>query len=183
MKAKDHNLREAPHTAQKGDKKMKTSVIGYARVIGYWATTIIIAFEFLAGGVVDLTHGRTNVMSGEPVVLVLAHLGYPAYLLTILGIWKLLGGITLLVPRFPRLKEWAYAGAFFVYIGAAASGVVRGHDDPGTLIWGPLIFAMITLASWALRPQSRTLGVLFPFKMLYVAQRSDDLADAGMASQ
>jgi uncharacterized membrane protein YphA (DoxX/SURF4 family) len=162
---------------------MKTSVIGYARVIGYWATTIIIAFEFLAGGVVDLTHGRTNVMSGEPVVLVLAHLGYPAYLLTILGIWKLLGGITLLVPRFPRLKEWAYAGAFFVYIGAAASGVVRGHDDPGTLIWGPLIFAMITLASWALRPQSRTLGVLFPYKMLYVAQRSDDLAGAGMASQ
>ena len=70
----------------------------------------------------------------------------------------------MLVPGWPRLKEWAYAGAFFVYMGAAASGVVRGRDDPVTLIWGPLIFAFITLASWALRPQSRTLGVLLPAK-------------------
>ena len=67
---------------------------------------------------------------------------------------------------FSSANRRASAGAFFVYTGAAASGVVRGWDDPGTLIWGPLFFAVITLASWALRPQSRVLGVLFPTKKL-----------------
>lgn len=134
------------------------------RVIGFWATTIVITFELLLGGLTDLVHGGTSLVAGEPVADILTHLGYPVYLLTILGLWKLPGGIVLLVPGFPRLKEWAYAGAFFVYIGAATSGIVRGRDDPATLIWGPLIFAAITLVSWALRPPGRTLGVLFPPK-------------------
>jgi hypothetical protein len=85
-------------------------------------------------------------------------------LLTILGVWKLLGGVAMLAPRFPRLKERAYAGAFFVYMGAVASGMVLGRDDPGTFIWPPLIFAAITMVSWALRPPSRMLGELFPTK-------------------
>jgi uncharacterized membrane protein YphA (DoxX/SURF4 family) len=140
----------------KEDMTMKT------KVISYWVTTIFTALELLAGGVTDLMHGRTALVAGEPVAEVLAHLGYPVYLLTILGAWKLLGAIALLAPRLPRLKEWAYAGSFFVYAGAVASGVVRGLDDPGTFIWPPLIFAVLTLASWALRPQSRTLGTLFP---------------------
>lgn len=124
----------------KEDMTMKT------KLISYWVTTIFTALELLAGGVTDLMHGRTALVAGEPVAEVLAHLGYPVYLLTILGVWKLPAGITVLVPRFPRLKEWAYAGAFFVYTGAIASGVVRGHDDPGTLIWTPLILAVLTLA-------------------------------------
>jgi uncharacterized membrane protein YphA (DoxX/SURF4 family) len=144
----------------KGNMTMKT------KKIAYWATTTVIALELLAGGVTDLVHGGTMLVAGPPVVEILAHLGYPAYLLTILGLWKLPGGIALLVPGFPRLKEWAYAGTFFVYTGAVASGVVRGRDDPGTLIWVPLIFAVLTIASWALRPQSRTLGVLFSAKKL-----------------
>ncbi len=134
------------------------------KVIGYWATTAVVAWELLLGGLTDLVHGGTSLVAGEPVAEILTHLGYPVYLLTILGVWKLPGGIALLVPGFPRLKEWAYAGAFFVYIGAAASGVVRGRDDPATLIWGPLIFALITLASWALRPPDRMLGRLVPTK-------------------
>ncbi len=134
------------------------------KVIGYWATTAFAALELLAGGATDLAHGRTALVAGEPVAEVLAHLGYPAYLLTILGVWKLLGGIALLVPGFPRLKEWAYAGAFFVYMGAVASGMVLGRDDPGTFIWPPLIFAAITTSSWALRPPSRVLGGRFPTK-------------------
>jgi len=144
----------------KGDMARKT------KVIGYWATTTVIALELLAGGLSDLVHGGTSLVAGQPVAEILAHLGYPVYLLTILGVWKLLGGIALLAPGFARLKEWAYAGAFFVYTGAAASGVVRGGDDPATLIWGPLLFAVITIASWALRPQSRILGVLLPAKKL-----------------
>jgi hypothetical protein len=140
------------------------------KVIGYWATTAFAALELLAGGATDLAHGRTAIVAGEPVVEVLAHLGYPAYLLTILGTWKLLGGVTLLVPRFPRLKEWAYAGAFFVYVGATASGLILGRDDLGTYFWPPFIFAAITMASWALRPPGRILGDLTPVKQNQAAR-------------
>jgi uncharacterized membrane protein YphA (DoxX/SURF4 family) len=131
-----------------------------AKVIGYWATTIIVALELLAGGATDLVHGRTVLWAGPPVVEVISRLGYPVYLLTILAVWKLLGAVALLVPRFPRLKEWAYAGTFFELTGAAASGAAHG-DKASTLIT-PLMFAVLAVASWALRPQSRTLGVLFP---------------------
>ena len=136
------------------------------KVISYWVTTAVSALELLAGGATDLMHGKTALVAGEPVTDVLAHLGYPVYLLTILGVWKLLGALALLVPRFPRLKEWAYAGSFFVYMGAVASGIARGLNDPGTFIWPPLILAVLILASWALRPQSRTPGVLFPEKSI-----------------
>jgi uncharacterized membrane protein YphA (DoxX/SURF4 family) len=121
----------------KEDRMMRTNVMNSWRVISYWVTTMVTALELLAGGVTDLIHGRTALVAGDPVALVLAHLGYPVYLLTILGVWKLLGAIALLAPRFPRLKEWAYAGSFFVYAGAVASGMVRGLDDPGTFIWLP----------------------------------------------
>jgi uncharacterized membrane protein YphA (DoxX/SURF4 family) len=133
------------------------------KVIGYWATTIFVALELLAGGLTDLVQGREVLVVGQPVDQVMAHLGYPVYLLTILGWWKLLGAIALLVPRFPRLKEWAYASTFFEMTGAAASLAARG-DGAGTII-APLNVAVLAVASWALRPQSRTLGVLFPVKM------------------
>ncbi len=141
---------------------MNMKVIGSLKMIGYWATTIIVALELVAGGMTDLVHGKEVFFAGEPVTLVLTQLGYPVYLLTILGVWKLLGATTLLVPRFPRLKEWAYAGIFFELTGAAASHVVRG-GNPGTVVW-LLAFALLALASWALRPPGRILGVLFPVR-------------------
>ena len=76
------------------------------KAISYWVSTTVVVFELLAGGVTDLVHGRTVLVVGEPVVEVMERLGYPVYLLRILGVWKLLGAIALLVPRFPRLKEW-----------------------------------------------------------------------------
>ena len=122
--------------------------------IAYWMTTTLIALETLAGGVTDLVHGRTMLVSGPLVVDVVTHLGYPVYLLAILGAWKVLGGITLLLPRLPRLKEWAYAGIFFELTGAAASHAARGNWSELT---APLILAALTVASWALRPPNRTL--------------------------
>ena len=157
----------------KEDKTMKT------KLIIYWVTTIFTALELVAGGATDLMHGKTALVAGEPATEVLAHLGYPVYLLTILGVWKLLGAIVLLAPRLPRLKEWAYAGAFFVYSGAVASGIARGLDDPGTYIWPALILAILALASWALRPQSRILGVLFP--MNYSRRKSVSSPQAKMS--
>jgi len=124
------------------------------KAIGYWTTTTLIALETLAGSVTDLAHGRTMLVSGPPVVNVITQLGYPVYLLKILGVWKLLGAITLLVPRFPRLKEWAYAGIFFELTGAAASHAAHGNWRELT---APLVLAVLTIASWALRPPNRTL--------------------------
>ena len=128
--------------------------------ISYWVTTAFIALEAFAGGLTDLIHGPALLFAGDSVLSILPALGYPVYLLTILGVWKLLGGIALLVPRFPRLKEWAYAGTFFVYVGAVASWVARG-GSLGDLL-PPLALAVFTLASWALRPPGRTLGNLLP---------------------
>jgi uncharacterized membrane protein YphA (DoxX/SURF4 family) len=130
------------------------------KAIGYWATTSFVALELLAGGLTDVVHGREALVAGQPVVAFITHLGYPVYVLTILGGWKLLGAVALLVPRFPRLKEWAYAGTFFEMTGAAVSLWASGADV-GTVSF-PLFVATLALASWALRPPDRTLGDLFP---------------------
>ena len=124
-----------------------------AKTIGYWATTGLLALGAVAGGAAQLARAPANV---EGVVA----LGYPVYLLTILGTWKVLGAAALLAPGLPRLKEWAYAGLFFVFTGAAASHLAC-HDAAWHAIT-TIMLAAITVASWALRPESRTLGVLFP---------------------
>jgi len=118
------------------------------RTIAYWTFTLIVAGEMVAGSIWDL-------LRIEYVRAVLTHLGYPLYLLFILGVSKLPCGVTMLVPRFPRLKEWAYAGAVFNYSGAVVSHLSVGD---GVSKWAaPLIFAGVTLLSWALRPPDRRL--------------------------
>jgi hypothetical protein len=90
-------------------------------------------------------------------------LNYPTYFFAILGFWKVLGAIAILVPRFPRLKEWAYAGIFFDLTGAAAScAAVGGYGAYGFHVIAPLIITGFLVASWALRPESRKIGVLIP---------------------
>ena len=123
--------------------------------IFYWTTTTLIALETLVGGFVNVTHGRTALVSGPFATEVLASLGYPAYVLWIIGIWKILGAITVVVPGFVRLKEWAYAGIVFELSGAAASLAACGRSLD---LIAPLFLLGLALASWALRPASRTLG-------------------------
>ena len=126
------------------------------QLIGYWGATAFFAFIMLMFAIGELT-------ASPFLVQISVHEGYPVYLLTILGVWKLLGVIALLVPGFPRLKEWAYAGFFFDLTGAAVWFIARGgYPDPGNVNWLPIILIPILLASWALRPSSRILGVLFP---------------------
>jgi hypothetical protein len=86
----------------------------------------------------------------------IAELGYPAYFVTILGTWKVLGGLAILAPRLLRLKEWAYAGIAFDLTGAAFSHAAMGH--PAVKVIAPLVLLGIAAASWALRPPSRVLG-------------------------
>jgi uncharacterized membrane protein YphA (DoxX/SURF4 family) len=119
-----------------------------ARNIGYWVATVLVALSFISGGVVYLMK--------QPVPLKgMAELGYPAYFVTILGVWKLLGGLALLAPRLPRLKEWAYAGIAFDLTGAAWSHAASGHPLGKVMV--PLVILAIAAASWALRPASRRL--------------------------
>jgi DoxX-like family len=114
----------------------------------YWATTLAVAYEMVAGSMWDL-------LRIEYVRVTLTHLGYPLYLLLILGVWKLPCAVVLLIPRFERLKEWAYAGALFNYSGAVASHLFVG-DRLSVWIW-PLVFAVLTLVSLAVRPPDRLL--------------------------
>ena len=74
----------------------------------------------------------------EAVELITTQLGYPQYIIPFLGVAKVLGGIMILIPGFPRLKEWAYAGLFFDLIGATYSAIAIGGFQPEML--GMLIF-------------------------------------------
>lgn len=117
------------------------------RAIGYWVTTALLAFELVLGGIWDVLrvpHAR----------VVIERLGYPAYFLVILGVWKLLGAVAVVIPRFPRLKEWAYAGVVFNLTGALVSHVASGDIEAGTMSY-VVVMIGVTAASWSLRPPSR----------------------------
>jgi uncharacterized membrane protein YphA (DoxX/SURF4 family) len=87
--------------------------------IGYWIITTTLALALLSGGFAGLIQRPENVEF-------MTHLGYPVYFGMIIGFWKVLGGVAILSPGFPRLKEWAYAGIFFNMTGAATSHVFAG---------------------------------------------------------
>ena len=114
--------------------------------MAYWVITVLVATECLVGGMM-------GALRLPPFIGIMEHLGYPAYFMTIIGVWYMLAGVALLAPRFPRLKEWAYAGLVFNYTGAAASHLAVG--DPAVTLVAPIIFTTLVVASWALRPSAR----------------------------
>ena len=120
------------------------------RMIAYWVTTALVVFELVLGGVWDI-------LRVPQVRVLIEHLGYPSYFLVILGIWKLLGAAALVIPKFPRLKEWAYAGVIFDLTGAVASLFASGLVTVGTTAY-PMFMVGVAFASWALRPPSRRLA-------------------------
>lgn len=118
------------------------------RSAGYWLATAAVASELGLGGIWDIAR--------LPFVRdLVTHLGYPSYFLVLLGTWKVLGAVALLVPRRALLKEWAYAGAFFSYTGAIVSHLTTGYDlgEVGLLA----VLTALTVLSWALRPPSRRM--------------------------
>src|ERR1041385_8473121 len=120
----------------------------------YWVATIWLALGMLSTGVVQLLKTK----EGQGGVDMITHLSYPVYLLTLLGIWKIFGVIALLVPKFPLLKEWAYAGFFFIMTGAIFSHIAVG--DPVTEILPSFLLLTLTLVSWYFRPQTRKLTLV-----------------------
>ena len=114
----------------------------------YWIATIWLALGMLSTGIVQLLKVKEEVD-------MMTHLGYPLYFLTILGIWKMLGVVTVLIPKFPLLKEWAYAGFFFAMSGAVFSHLVSG--DGAKEFFGPILLLVLTLVSWYFRPADRKI--------------------------
>ncbi len=117
----------------------------------YWISTAWLALGMISTGIVQLLHVKEEV---EFII----RLGYPHYFLTILGIWKLLGVVALLIPGFPLLKEWAYAGFFFAMSGAVFSHIAFGNPIGET---GPsLLLLALTIISWYFRPADRRMVMI-----------------------
>lgn len=115
----------------------------------YWVATVWLSLGMLSTGIVQLIK-----MKEEADMM--AHLGYPLYFLTLLGIWKILGVVAVLVPKFPLLKEWAYAGFFFSMSGAVYSHIASG--DAAKELFGPVLLLILTVVSWYFRPADRKLN-------------------------
>ncbi|WP_169091698.1 DoxX family protein [Paenibacillus sp. PL91] len=129
--------------------KVESRPIG--RMAAYWTVTIILAFSIALSGIGQLMRYGGNVD-------LVTDIGFPLYVTNILGTWKLLGVIAIVMPGFPRLKEWAYSGIFFLMTGAALShAFANDYGDGGFHIILPLFYAALGIASWALRPKSRRL--------------------------
>ena len=128
----------------------------------YWGATILLALGMFTGGIYWVTTAllASGKFSGqllrvEENIDKITFLGYQVYFMSILGTWKILGIITILIPKFKLLKEWAYAGFFFVLTGAIISHIAKG--DSFLEFISPLFFVLLTVISWYFRPADRKI--------------------------
>jgi len=128
---------------------------GKAAKIIYWISTIWLASGMLSTGTLQLFKMKAEGALAPPGVYGITHLGYPVYFLTILGIWKILGVVALLTPKFTLLKEWAYAGFFFVMSGAIFSHIAVA--DPLKELFPSVLLLILTVVSWYFRPADRKI--------------------------
>lgn len=115
----------------------------------YWIATVWLSLGMASTGIVQIIK-----MKEETEMM--THLGYPLYFLTIIGVWKILGVIAVLAPKFPLIKEWAYAGFFFVASGALFSHIASA--DSAKEFFGPILLLILTVVSWYFRPADRKLN-------------------------
>lgn len=114
----------------------------------YWIFTAWLALGMISTGAIQLFKVDAEVDN-------ITRLGYPVYFLTIIGIWKILGAVVVLIPKFPLLKEWAYAGFFFVMTGAIVSRIAS--DEPVNAVLPAVLLLALTIISWYFRPVNRKL--------------------------
>ncbi|TMI89438.1 MAG: DoxX family protein [Bacteroidetes bacterium] len=136
-------------------QRLWTPETGKAGKIIYWISTIWLASGMLSTGTLQLFKMKAEGALAPPGVYGITHLGYPVYFLTILGIWKILGVVALLIPKFPLLKEWAYAGFFFVMSGAIFSHIAVA--DPMKELFPSVLLLILTVVSWYFRPADRKI--------------------------
>jgi hypothetical protein len=120
----------------------------------YWVATLWLSLGMVSTGVVQMMKMK------EEVDLINGKLGYPVYFLTMLGIWKMLGVVAILIPKYPLLKEWAYAGFFFAMSGAILSHIAVGNSAMD--MFGPALLIVLTAVSWYFRPADRKVGSFTP---------------------
>jgi hypothetical protein len=118
------------------------------KLIWYWIITGILSFCIFTGGLFQALQSKEVLQGFKP-------LGYPTYFISLIGIWKMLGVIAILIPNFKLLKEWAYAGIFFTMTGAVISHIAS--DDVKVQIISPIVLAVFTVLSWYLRPANRKI--------------------------
>lgn len=116
----------------------------------YWIATTLLAVGMLGSGL-------SQIFQAKEMVALVAPLGYPTYFLYIIGVWKILGVIAIVVPGFTLLKEWAYAGFFFVMTGALVSHLASGDDSLKGII-GPIMQTIFVILSWYFRPAERKIS-------------------------
>ncbi|MBL1220966.1 DoxX family protein [Chryseobacterium sp. L7] len=117
----------------------------------YWIFTIWMALGMFSTAIVQLMKNKDELAN-------FTNLGYPAYLMIMIGVWKILGVIAVLIPKRPLLKEWAYAGFFFVMSGALISHIIIGDTLGRTL--PALLLLVLVLISWYFRPADRKIPVI-----------------------
>ncbi len=118
----------------------------------YWIATLWLALGMTSTGAVQILKGKEGAGGVDNII----ELGYPVYFLTLLGVWKMLGVIAVLVPKFPLVKEWAYAGFFFAMSGAIYSHIASGNSDIKE-IFPSLLLLVLTVLSWYFRPANRKI--------------------------
>ena len=115
----------------------------------YWIATLWLALGMASTGIVQIIRMEEEVQK-------MNELGYPTYFLTIIGVWKILGVLAILIPGFSLLKEWAYAGFFFLMTGAVFTHFANG--DEAVEYFGPTLLLVLTIASWYFRPVDRKIS-------------------------
>jgi hypothetical protein len=119
----------------------------------YWVATVWLALGMVSTGIVQL-------IKMEEEVANFTRLGFPVYLMAIMGVWKILGVAAVLAPKFPLLKEWAYAGFFFAMSGAVIAHIAVG--DGAQEVFGPALLLLLTTVSWYFRPTDRKINIVNP---------------------
>lgn len=122
-----------------------------AKKITYWVATVWLSLGMVATGIAQLTHQA----EGPGAVKAMIKLGYPAYFLSIIAVWKLLGAVAILAPRLPLVKEWAYAGFFFAMSGAIVSHIAV--SDAAVELFPAGLLLALTIISWSTRTASRKM--------------------------
>jgi hypothetical protein len=117
----------------------------------YWVATALFTVGMLSSAIQQLMHT-------DAIAEIMKPLNYPDYFISILATWKILGVIAVLIPRFKLVKEWAYAGFFFLMTGALISHLASG-DYAIKAILGPLFQTIFIIVSWYFRPADRKINI------------------------
>ena len=126
-----------------------TAKTGKTKKIVYWIATVWLCLGMTSAGIIQILQVKEETE-------MMTRLGYPLYILTLLGVWKLLGVIAMLMPKFPLVKEWAYAGFFFTVTGALYSHFAV--SDVPQEFFGPSLLLVLTAVSWYTRPESKKIN-------------------------